>query len=253
MNAILRLARREVQALFLSPLAWTLLAVLFALCAYMFGAAVELYLARQMQFRAMGGGDLPLTAMTVAPLYGNAAVLMLLILPLFTMRLIAEEKRRDTWPALLSSPLSSTQIILGKYLGLLAFLAATLALLGLLPLTLTAFGNPDMGMVLGGLLGLFLLCAAFGAVGLATSSIGDNPIVSALLGFGALLALWILAWAGQMGDAPDSLLEQLSLMTHFEPFLRGLVRSGDLYYFLALSTLGLLFARHRLEADRIRG
>ncbi|MBF0400539.1 MAG: ABC transporter permease subunit [Magnetococcales bacterium] len=255
MRAIRTIALRELRSMFLSPLAWTLLAVLFAITAYMFMAAVFNYQLKEMQFQSFGGASkLSLTDWTIAPMLGNAAVLLLLIMPMITMRLFAEEKRRGTWAAMASSPLAPMEIILGKYFGLLLFLAITIMLLGVPVFLLFLFGNPDLGQTLSGLLGLFLLSAAFGAVGLATSSATDNPIVAALASFGVLLLLWVVSWVGESGGSSMSVvLNYLSLTNHYQNFLTGVVSSTDLVYFLLLAATGLLFAQQRLMAERIRG
>ncbi|MBF0096501.1 MAG: ABC transporter permease subunit [Magnetococcales bacterium] len=255
MRAILTIAHRELRSMFLSPLAWTLLAVLFAISAYMFMAAVFNYQIKQVQFQAYGEmAKLSLTDWTISPMLGNAAVLLLLIMPMVTMRLFADEKRRGTWAAIASSPLSSMEIILGKYLGLLYFLAITIALLALPPLLLFVFGKPDPGQTLSGLLGLFLLAASFGAVGLATSSATDNPVVAALSAFGLLLLLWVASWMGEAGgSALGAVLNYLSITNHYQNFLTGVISSTDLIYFLLLAAVGLLFARQQLAAERIQG
>lgn len=255
MRAIVTIAVREVRGMFHSPLAWTLLAVLFALCAYMFNAGVLSYQIQMVEYQAYGmRGGLPLTERTIAPMLGNAAILMLLLIPLISMRLVAEEKRQGTWPALASSPLSPMTIVLGKYLGLLLFLAIAIGLLAIPPLTLYPFGDPDTGQFLAGLLGLFLTAAAFGAVGLAASSATENPNVAAVISFGVLLMLWILSWMGNAsGGQVDKMLAYFSLMNHYQNFLMGVVSSADLIYFVLLSAAGLLFARQRLMAERIQG
>ncbi|MBF0589752.1 MAG: ABC transporter permease subunit [Magnetococcales bacterium] len=255
MRAIMVLALREWRGAFLSPLAWTLLAVLFGLNAFMFNAALGQYVAQQMQFQMYGANqDLPLTDWVVAPVLGNSAVILLLLVPLVSMRLIADEKRRETWPALASSPLTAMQIVWGKYIGLLLFLLAAVLLLAIPPLTLYPFGSPDTGQMITGLAGLFLLSASFGAVGLATSSATDNPIVAAISSFGILLLLWIISWMGETsGSALDQTLAYLSMMSHYEKFLHGVVNSEDLIYFLILTAFGLLFTRQRLLHERIHG
>lgn len=255
MRALFTIALRELRTMFLSPMAWTLLAVLFAITSYMFMAAVFNYQIKQVQFQSFGEvTKLSLTDWTVAPMLGNAAVLLLLIMPMLTMRLFAEERRRGTWAAIASSPLSPMEIILGKYLGLLLFLLITVALLAMPPLMLFFFGKPDIGQTLSGLIGLFLLSAAFGAVGLAASSATDNPIVAALTAFGVLLLLWIASWMGESGGSSlATVLNYLSLTGHYQNFLAGVVSSTDLVYFLLLAAIGLLFARQRLMAERIRG
>ncbi|MBF0188174.1 MAG: ABC transporter permease subunit [Magnetococcales bacterium] len=254
MRALMAIAKREWRSMFISPLAWALLAVLMAINAFMFNAALQNYVMQQVQFQAYRGmdGGQSITQWIVAPTFGNAAVLLLLLMPLITMRLLADEKRRNTWEALASSPVTPMQIVLGKYLGLLFFIATTLLLLALLPLSLYFYGSPDTGQVLSGLLGLFLVSAAFGAVGLATSSATKNPMVAAVTGFGVLLLLWIISWMGKAGgEGIEPVLNYLSIMQHYERFLMGVITSADLVYFLLVIAGGLLFARQRLLADRI--
>ncbi len=255
MRAVCTIALREFRNLFLSPLAWTLLAVLFAITAYMFMAAVLNYEMKQVQFQTLGdAAKLSLTDWTIAPMLGNAAVLLLLVMPMLTMRLFAEEKRRGTWAAIASSPLTPMEIILGKYLGLMMFLAVTVGLLGVPSFLLFFFGKPDLGQTLSGLGGLFLLASAFGAVGLAASSATDNPMVAAMSAFGVLLLLWVASWVGESGGSGlAAVLSYLSITNHYQNFLTGVVNSTDLVYFLLLSAVGLLFARQRLMAERIRG
>jgi ABC-2 type transport system permease protein len=255
MHTIWIIAKREWRSMFLSPLAWTLLAVLFAIAAVILNAQLENYLKQMLQFQAFGQrAEFSLTDWTIAPMLGNTAVLLLLLMPLLTMRLISDEKRRDTWPALASSPVSIPQIILGKYLGLLFFLIIVVALLALQPALLFLYGQPDLGQVLSGLVGLFLVSATFGAVGLAASSITDNPLVAAVISFGVLLMLWIAGWWGESGNTPfEQTLEYLSLFNHYENFLQGVVSSADLIYFVLISLLGLLFAMERLAMEQING
>ncbi|MEO5330468.1 MAG: ABC transporter permease subunit [Magnetococcus sp. YQC-5] len=255
MRAIITIALREVRGMFYSPLAWTLLAVLFSICAYMFNAGLLNYQIQMMEYQAYGiRGSLPLTERTIAPMLGNAAVLLLLLMPLLSMRLIAEEKRQGTWAALACSPLSPMVIILGKYLGLMIFLIITIGLLALQPLALYGYANPDTGQFLAGLLGLFLTASAFGAVGLAASSATDNPNVAAVSSFGILLMLWIVSWMGNAGGGVvEKMLAYFSLMNHYQNFLSGMISSADLLYFILLSAAGLLFARQRLLAERIQG
>lgn len=255
MRAVRTIALRELRSMFLSPLAWTLLAVLFAITAYMLMAAVFHYQLQQMQSQAFGqAAQLSLTDWTIAPMLGNTAILLLLIMPMLTMRLFADEKRRGTWAAIASSPLSPMEIILGKYLGLMLFLGIVVILLALPIFLLYLFGSPDFGQTLSGLVGLFLLSAAFGAVGLAASSATDNPIVAALASFGILLLLWVASWMGDSGGSSMGvILGYLSLTNHYQNFLTGVISSTDLIYFLLLAAAGLLFAQQRLMAERIRG
>ena len=185
---MLTIAARELRSLFLSPLAWTLLAVVLFILAYLFMAQVDLFLQLQPRLPGMPGAP-GLTEIVVAPVLGNAAFVALLILPLLTMRLFSDEMRNQTMSLLLSAPVSMTEIVLGKYLGVLGFIVILIALIALLPLSLLVGGALDMGVVLAALLGLFLLLAAFAAVGLFMSSLTAQPAVAAIATFGAAAAV----------------------------------------------------------------
>nr|CRH04822.1 Conserved protein of unknown function. ABC transporter, permease protein [Candidatus Magnetococcus massalia] len=254
MNAIWIIALREWRSMFLSPLAWTLLAVLFAISSYMFVGAMLNYRMALAQYGMYGVTQLPLTDFTMVPLLSNLAVLLLLVLPLLTMRLIADEKHRGSWPALASSAVTPSQIIWGKFLSVLLFLLLLLALITLLPVTLLAYGQLDGGQVVGGMLGLFLLAAAFSAVGLAASTTTEQPIIAALISFGFLLLLWIVGWVDRGdGSTLSQVVGYLSMLDHFKNFLDGSLQLSDIGYFLLLTLLGLSYADIRLRRERIQG
>jgi len=248
---ILTIAARELRALFLSPLAWTILAVMQLILAFLFLARVELVQLYQSQLLASENAP-GITEIILPDLLGNAAILLLLVVPLLTMRLIAEERRNKTLALLFSAPVSMTEIVLGKYLGIVAFLWLILAFIALMPLSLLAGGTLDYGMVASGLLGLALLLAGFAAVGLFTSTLTQYPTVAAIGAFGALLLFWILDWTGQ-GVAGGSVLAYLSLFNHYRPFLDGVFDSADAVYHLLLIATFLALSIRRLDADRLGG
>jgi ABC-2 type transport system permease protein len=247
---ILAIAGRELRSLFLSPLAWTLLAVVQFVLAWMFSAQVDFFLQIQARLAGMPGAP-GVTEVVVAPLFGNAAFVLLLIVPLVTMRLVSDELRNRTLALLFSAPVSMTEIVLGKYLGVLGFLTLMLALIALMPLSLLLAGTLDPGLVAAGLLGLFLLLAAFAAVGLFMSTLTSQPTIAAVAGFGALLLLWIIDWgAGTGGD--DSLLTHLSMLRHYEPLLRGAFSSADVIYYLLVIVTFLALSIRRLDSYRLQ-
>jgi ABC-2 type transport system permease protein len=144
-----------------------------------------------------------------------------------------------------------TQIVLGKYTGLLGFLAILLLGIALMPLSLLAGGRLDSGMVAAGLLGLSLLLAAFAAVGLFMSSLTQHQMVAALGTFGALLLFWILDWAG--GGEQSGVLSYLSLLNHYEPFLNGVFDTADVAYLLLFTLTFLVLSVRRLDMERLGG
>ena len=242
---------REFKSLFLSPLAWSILAVVQLILAWLFLGRIELFQTYQSQLMAMESAP-GLTEIVVPDLLGNAAIVLLLVVPLLTMRLVAEERRNRTLALLFSAPLSMTEIVLGKYIGILMFLLALLALIALMPLSLFAGAHLDYGLIASGFLGLALLLAGFAAVGLFMSTLTQYPTVAAISTFGALLLFWVLDWSGQ-GLHGGSWLAYLSLFNHYKPFLDGIFDSADAVYHVLLVTVFLVLSIRRLDADRLGG
>jgi ABC-2 type transport system permease protein len=248
---IFTIGLRELKSLFLSPLAWSILAVVQLILAYLFLGRIEIIQMYQAQLMAMDGAP-GVTEIILPDLLGNAAIILLLVVPLLTMRLVAEERRNRTLSLLFSSPLSMTEIVLGKYLGILLFLLVLLVLIALMPLSLLAGAKLDFGLLAAGFLGLALLLAGFAAVGLFMSTLTQYTTVAAISTFGALLLFWILDWSGQ-GFAGGNWLAYLSLFNHYKPFLDGIFDSADAVYHMLLITTFLVLSIHRLDADRLGG
>jgi ABC-2 type transport system permease protein len=248
---IFTIAVRELRSLFLSPLAWVILAVVQFILAFLFLSHVDLFISVQSRLLGMEGAG-GVTDFVVAPLLGNTAVVLLLVVPLITMRLIAEERRNRTLSLLFSAPVSMTEIVLGKYLGVLLFLLVVVGMVVLMPLSLLTGGGLDLGMFASGVLGLALLLAGFAAVGLFMSTLSQSPSIASITTFGVLFLFWVLDWSGE-GLAGKGTLAYLSLLNHYEPFLRGVFDSADAVYFLLFITVFLVLSVRRLDADRLGG
>lgn len=248
---IFTIAGRELKNLFVSPLAWAILAVVQAILALLFLGRVELVQIYQPQLMAMENAP-GITEIIVPDLLSSAAIVLLLVVPLLTMRLVAEERRNRTLALLFSAPISMTEIVLGKYLGVLLFLLILVALIALMPLSLLVGGGLDLGLLASGLLGLVLVVSGFAAVGLFMSTLTNHPTVAAIAAFGALLLFWILDATGQ-GDARANLLAYLSLFNHYQPFLRGVFDSTDAAYHVLLIATFIVLSIRRLDAARLGG
>ena len=168
------------------------------------------------------------------------------------MRVISDERRNKTISLLFSSPISITEIILGKFLAIFAFLLIILFSIALMPLSLLTVGELDMGKFSACLLAMVLLMASFNALGLYMSAISSQPTVAAVASFGALLFLWIIDWAGSNSGNGSSLFEYISIMRHFESLLRGLVHSTDIIYFVLFIAGFLILSIRRLDNDRLQ-
>jgi ABC-2 type transport system permease protein len=245
------IAKRELQALFLSPLAWSILAVVQIILGLVFAVRVSMFLESDFQAQLSQVANPPgVTSLIAGHVYVWASIVFMLVTPLLTMRVVSEERRNKTLALLISAPVSMTQIILGKYLALLIFFGIMASLISLMPLSLLVGGVLDMGQLFSGFLGLLLLTAAFAAIGLYISTLTAHPTVAAISTFGSLLLLWMIDWAGG-SEEQSGLLGYLSLTNHYQMFLKGLLSTSDAFYYLLLISLFLILSIQRLDSDRI--
>ncbi len=255
MRNVWSITKKELKAYFSSPIAYAVIAVFMLLVGFFFYSLVWWFNSQSMQMaqNPYAAQQVNINQMVYSPLFHNISIILLLMLPLLTMRLFAEEKRIGTEELLFTSPVSVNQIILGKYLASLVVLAVMLLLTGLLSLFAFAYGNPETAPVLVGYLGLFLMGAAFIAVGIFFSSLTENQIVSAILTFGALLLFWILSWAtSSAGGVWKGVLNYLSFFQHFDDMTRGILDTADLVYYLSFSFFGLFLTHAVIQSRRWR-
>lgn len=248
MRLIFTIAARELKTLFLSPLAWSILGLLQFILAYLFLTQVDAYAMLQPRLAALETAP-GITDLVVTPLYGSAAIVLLLIIPLLTMRLISEERRSKTLPLLISAPVSNHEIILGKYLGVVTLLLIMVLMISVMPLSLLAGGELDFGKLFANILALTLVLASFAAIGLYLSCVASHPTIGS---FSALLLLWILDWTSGLHPGYNAILEYLSMLSHFQNLQSGLIASRDLCYFLLFSATFLLLSIHRLDYERLQ-
>lgn len=250
---IVHIMRRELRAMFLSPLAWTILAVVQFILAYLFLTQLSEFIRFQPQLKMMENA-IGVTDIVVTPLYGSASFILMLVVPLITMRVISEERRSKSLALLFSAPISMTEIVVGKYLGVLAFLLIMIGLVTLMPLSLLIAGPIDIGLLMATLLGISLLIAAFAAVGVYLSTLTVQPTVAAVGTFGILLLLWIIDWAGARvaDENATGLLTYLSMLRHFESLAKGVFSTSDVAYYLLFIGAFLTLSVKRLDADRLQ-
>ena len=250
---ILHILRRELRAMFLSPLAWTILAVVQFILAYLFLTQLSEFIRFQPQLKALEQA-IGVTDVVVTPMYGSASFILMLVVPLITMRVISEERRSKSLTLLFSAPVSMTEIVLGKYLGVVAFLMIMIGMISIMPLSLMLAGPIDVGLFLATLLGVTLLVASFAAVGVYLSTLTVQPTVAAIGTFGILLLLWIIDWAGARvtDEHATGLLTYLSMLRHFEPLAKGIFNTSDIVYYILFIGSFLTLSVRRLDADRLQ-
>ncbi len=246
---IISIALRELRSMFLSPLAWTVLAVTQLILAWSFFTQIDFFFGIQSQLATMPNAP-GVTDLVVMPTYEIASIILLMITPLLTMRLISEEKRNGSITLLLSSPVSMTEIVLGKFLGIVLFMLIFVIMISMMPLSLLMGTELDLGKLAAGMLALMLLLSAFSSAGLFLSSLTENPVVAAISTFGLLLLLWMIS--NNAGDNTAA-LTQLSLLSHFAPMLRGLIDTADIAYFILFISTFLLLTIRQMDSQRLQG
>ena len=255
---IFTIAAKELKALFTSPLAWVVLTFMQLVLAFGFLKRLDEFMVIQPQLIQMPNPP-GITEMVAAPLYATVAIVLLFAVPLLAMRLIAEERRSGTMVLLVSAPLSMTEIVLGKFAGLTAFLLLIVALTTLMPLSLLLGGRLDFGLLLSLVAGVALLAMSFAAISLYASCLTSHPLVAAMIAFGLLLGLLLAGETAADGlrgrgwTVPAALAQVLSPLKNFEPFARGVIDTYSITCSVLLIGAFLVLTVRRLDAARLRG
>ncbi|MGO9701417.1 MAG: ABC transporter permease [Xanthobacteraceae bacterium] len=217
---------KEERALFSSPIAYVLMTVFLLIMGYSF--TLTLFLSHQP---------------SLVHMFFQMFVLFMLTAPIITMRLIAEERKLRTLEVLLTAPVSEFEIVLAKFVASMSLIALMLLLSGSYAVVLGLFGDPDLGPVYSGYLGLLLFGTALVGVGLLASALTSNQVIAALISLSVFLLLWIIDNFGWLLPSPfDALVVNLSLSVHFRPFAVGSVYLSDVGFFLSITLLTLLLS-----------
>lgn len=258
MSNLLVLMKRELRAYFYSPIAYVVIVIFMVISGFFFYSGMALYgivsfeMSRTAQ--TIGPQELALADFVLRPLFGNLSIVMLMMMPLLTMRLFSEEMMTGSIELLYTWPIKDSEILLGKYLAailmFISMMAPTLSFTGII----WFYSDPPWLTIACGYLGLFLLGAAFLSLGLFVSTLTRNQIVSSAITFGALLVFWIISWAAgdKSGVLPD-VLNYLSILKHYDQFSKGVIDTRDVVYYLSFIFVFLFLAFRSLESRSFRG
>lgn len=258
MRNALAIAGREIRSYFVSPIAYVVLTGFLLLAGWFFfnllarfSYLLQLYSSFQRSPETLD--RLNLNDFVIAPLLHNLSVVLVILVPVITMRSFAEEKRLGTFELLLTSPLRIGEIVAGKFLAGLFFLLVMIGLTFIYPVILFVYGNPEVGIVLSGYLGLLLLAASFLSVGMLTSSLTENQIIAAVSCLVVLLLLYVIGWPADTASAvTGAVLRYLSLTEHFGELVKGVIDTKDLVYFLSVTAVALFLTHRSVESLRWR-
>lgn len=251
------ITKKELNIYFTTPIAYVLFAMFLVILSYFFVVFVDQYKAYTAQLGSFQPDLLKqfnFTDMIFSPMISNAGVVLIFIVPFLTMRLIAEEKRQHTFQLLMTAPVRSWEIVLGKFFSSTLVIGTAIGITTAYPLLLNSVaieGGVEWQTAGVAYLGLFLMAASFIAIGLFVSSLTDSQVVAAAVTFGVLLLMWVLSWASQSAEGTSkTLLEYVCALTHLRSFLKGILNLADVSYFLSVIGLGLWLTRTAIERER---
>ena len=262
MRNLIAIARKELSVYFTTPLPYALFAVSTIFMGFFLIGVIQKF--QQLSLLAMklpqhlDSSLLNLTDFVVLPCIHQTGLLVAFTAPFLSMRLIAEEKRQRTFELLMTAPIRSIELVLGKYVSGVLILTLTIALAFLAPAMLEQFAisvdggsGIEWNTVRVAFLGLFLWSAAAMAIGLFVSALTDSQAVAAIISLLALILLWSCGWMGQNSEGIiQSVLLYLSAPSHLKGFVQGVVRLQDLTYFLSIVVLGLFLSHRAVEGQR---
>jgi ABC-2 type transport system permease protein len=255
MRNVVAIAQRELRAYFSSPIAYVAVGLFGLIFGLMYGGIVN-WFAEQSQGMGMGMGPqtMNINQQLIRPLVMNMSVVFLFVLPIVTMRTYSEEKRSGTMELLLTSPLTDLQIVLGKFFGALAVYVVLLVVSAVHVGLLFWYGAPDWRPVLSAYLGMLLFGGSFIALGLFLSSLTSSQVVAGLTTFGLALVLWIINWiAPALDPTGQSILTYLSMTEHLDDFVKGVIDTKHLMYYISFIAFGLFLTARSVDVERWRG
>ncbi len=254
MRNVIVIFKKELKSYFASPIAYLLLAIFAVIFGFFFYSAVRFFILQGMQMQMMGrGAPMDVNEYVIRPLLTNASVIGLFLIPMITMRLYAEEKRSGTIELLMTSPVRDLEIVLGKWLAALVLYASILGVSGINIAVLYAFGRPDLKPILVGFLGLLLQGGCLLAIGIFISTLTKNQIIAGGATFAVCLMLWVLDWVSAYDQSAwAKVISYLSVVTHFEPFSKGVIDTKDIIFYLSMIFFGLFLTTRSVESLRWR-
>ena len=254
--------KRELLSYFISPVAYLVLTGFLLLAGFFFfnmlgyfNVAIERYAQMAQMMGGGAGGQIPpnLNQWVIEGYFQTLLVVLVFLVPLLTMRLIAEEKRKGTFELLATSPISINDIVIGKFLGVSAILLLMIVGSFSFPALLIAFGNPEVAPIISGFLGVVLCTLAFASIGMATSAFTENQIIAGVSGMVTLLLLYVIhSPAESFGGVTGEVLRYISPVLQVQDLLKGVVSLKSIAYFASVIFFGLFLTQRALEAQRWR-
>ena len=260
MRNVIAIVERELRTYFISPVAYVVLTIFVFLSGLFFSTilnqVLQFAMMQAMQGAQMGRGANPIDMPGIISqnFLQTMSVILLFMLPMITMGLFSEEKKRGTIELLLTAPITDLQVVLGKFFAAVSFYIILLATTWIPMAVLYIYGTPASGPILSRYLGLFLYGIALLAVGLFISTLTENQIISAVLSFGTIMVLWLVDVVAQRSEAATKdVMTYLSILSHLDDFMKGVLATSNIIFYLSLMLLGLFLTYRSIDSLRWRG
>jgi ABC-2 type transport system permease protein len=258
MRNIIAIVERELRAYFSSPIAYVVLTIFVFLSGIFFRSllsqVMQMALMSQMRAQQLGPQPMDMPGMISKGFLSTMSVILLFMVPMLTMGLFSEEKKRGTIELLLTAPITDLEVVLGKFFAAAAFYVILLLSTWIPMGVLYLYGSPASGPILTAYLGLLLYGLTIVAIGLFISTLTENQIISAVLSFGTIMVLWLVDVVAQNAEAPTSkeVLTYLSILSHLDDFIKGVLSTSHIIFYLSLMLLALFLTYRSIDSLRWR-
>lgn len=245
------IAAKELKSFFKSPLAYVLAGLFSLVTGWIFFNLLYGFVENiQALPKGAQNGELQFVNHVVIKLFGNLNFLLLMISPIITMKLFAEEKRDQSIDLYFSSPVSDWQLVAGKFLAALGMGAFILSTTLVFPVILWMVGVEDGSFAWAGYAGLFMNLACYLAVGVFASSITRSQVIAALVAFVTVMGFWLISWMLQLSSNYFlvEILKQLTMVSHFENLVKGMAGLHNIVYYFSFAGFWLYLTKKSVEA-----
>lgn len=255
MRAIFTIAVKDIKNLLLSPLFYVISGLCSVLWSYSYMRNLISFAEKSRMYATPGmDGGVNLQGQVFLPHISQVNLLLVFVVPALTMRLIAEEKKMRTFDLLLTSPITATQIALGKFLAGLGSVGALIGISFLYPVLTGLVGNFQIAPLLSAYLGVLLVAATYVAVGLFASALTESVMLSVVMGLIFNISLWFISQGADATSMPmlAKVLEYMSFGQHFLNFIIGSIKITSLVYMLSVIGLFIFLTQRVVESSRWR-
>ncbi len=254
------LFQKEFRSYFVSPIAYGMIAGFLVVTGFFFYVSLSFFLdvsvrtMMEAQMYRQAPPPINVNTMVIRPLFGNFAFLILLMLSMITMRLLSEEKKMMTIELLITSPITTMQLVIGKFLAGFSLYVIMLLPTSIYFLILSWYGNPEIYPIITGYVGLLLMGAVFVGIGLLISSFTENQLIAVAVSFSVFILLWVINWPAQFISQPivSAILNYVAIPVHFDDFTKGVFDTKHIFYFLSIIALSLFLTYRSLESMKWR-